>query len=610
MVYANDQWVQLPVADIFDTTMMQLALASAKEMYDKGEERIKDFKKSYGEFYSPSAKDMQWYADQFSPDEVLSDLYNKGIDPLRSPEGRAMVNKWINSRPIGEFNARKQQAENIRTYLKNYAELERLGKLDKNREAWELQQIPGFEGSSVADWDFSKNGMFDRLSPSSTNSLYEDTNPWFNKYKPEVIMRANKDANGNYIPDPNGKYNVIGITDERIRHALDTNLLDYVSTGGGAWQYELSKRQLQSEGIENPSDNQIIDRLKDNIISANDSVLYRTEQENPEYVRTQEHAFQVDLQNRQQAFQASENAKNRAQNDRHHQDDVMVSLLKAGVSPEDLQQQLSGEAKEVADLVSRLDKTAKKGIMHFSGLLGLQGANTFLRGVPNKDLLTPDQIWQSGVRGNRAKLTALFNSVPGISSETHGGDPWKLPSQTRWNLLFNDYNNFKTRFINAYSDVTANRAAIAAYISGKNVKKNSDGYFVDQGGNRTGRLVTADQIIRNTKELYSYNNEETQLPPAVYSYQPTGRVVTIIDKQNRRAQYFELAVSTRPGGDIGKNLVYYKALNTTAPKDIAGPVNPVGFEWQADGQSSHEADNVVFGSKSDTYSGGSLSLEQ
>lgn len=77
--------------------------------------------------------------------------------------------------------------------------------------------------------------MFDRLSPSITNSLYEDTNPWFNKYKPEVIMRANKDANGNYIPDPNGKYNVIGITDERIRHALDTNLLDYVSTGGGAW---------------------------------------------------------------------------------------------------------------------------------------------------------------------------------------------------------------------------------------------------------------------------------------------------------------------------------------------------------------------------------------
>ena len=47
MVYAYDKWGVLPTMDIYDTGMMRAAVAVAKDMYDKGEQRIKDFNTAY-----------------------------------------------------------------------------------------------------------------------------------------------------------------------------------------------------------------------------------------------------------------------------------------------------------------------------------------------------------------------------------------------------------------------------------------------------------------------------------------------------------------------------------------------------------------------------------
>jgi len=37
MVYAYDRGMQLPVLDIYDTGMMQMAVNAAKDMYEKGQ---------------------------------------------------------------------------------------------------------------------------------------------------------------------------------------------------------------------------------------------------------------------------------------------------------------------------------------------------------------------------------------------------------------------------------------------------------------------------------------------------------------------------------------------------------------------------------------------
>lgn len=61
MIYAYDDWVQLPVRDLYDTNMMQMAISAAKDMYEKGQNQVTDFYKQYGDFTSPFAKDMARY---------------------------------------------------------------------------------------------------------------------------------------------------------------------------------------------------------------------------------------------------------------------------------------------------------------------------------------------------------------------------------------------------------------------------------------------------------------------------------------------------------------------------------------------------------------------
>ena len=50
MVYANDQWVQLPTRDLYDTQVMAMAINAARDMYEKGQQEMKDFQKAYGDF--------------------------------------------------------------------------------------------------------------------------------------------------------------------------------------------------------------------------------------------------------------------------------------------------------------------------------------------------------------------------------------------------------------------------------------------------------------------------------------------------------------------------------------------------------------------------------
>ena len=61
MIYAGELGIQYPVKDLYDKTLMQMSIAAAKDMYEKGQKRLEDFNAKYGDFMSPIAKDMEWY---------------------------------------------------------------------------------------------------------------------------------------------------------------------------------------------------------------------------------------------------------------------------------------------------------------------------------------------------------------------------------------------------------------------------------------------------------------------------------------------------------------------------------------------------------------------
>ena len=120
MTYAYDDWVQMPTKDLYDTAIMKMAIDAAKDMYDKGQQQLKDFYRDYGDFISPIQKDMDWYAKNVTGKvrDVIDTLYANGIDPLRSAEGRTAISWLINSMPVRDIAKLRQSAENAKQYNK------------------------------------------------------------------------------------------------------------------------------------------------------------------------------------------------------------------------------------------------------------------------------------------------------------------------------------------------------------------------------------------------------------------------------------------------------------------------------------------------------------
>lgn len=53
MVYAYDRAIPLPVKDLYDTQIMNMAINAAKDRYDDAQKRIDDLYTKYGDFMSP-----------------------------------------------------------------------------------------------------------------------------------------------------------------------------------------------------------------------------------------------------------------------------------------------------------------------------------------------------------------------------------------------------------------------------------------------------------------------------------------------------------------------------------------------------------------------------
>lgn len=118
MIYANDQWIQLPTKDLYDTNIMLAAVSAAKDMYDKGQKRLDDFYEKLGDFSSPFKKDNETYAKLMEGiNNSINNMYDNGQDPLRSAEGRANVQQLIRSFPVATMNQMKENAKMGNAYL-------------------------------------------------------------------------------------------------------------------------------------------------------------------------------------------------------------------------------------------------------------------------------------------------------------------------------------------------------------------------------------------------------------------------------------------------------------------------------------------------------------
>lgn len=231
MIYAGDQWIQLPTKDLYDTQMMAIAINAAKDMYEKGQQEMKDFKKEYGDFLTPITADQDWYNQNVTGKvrDVVNALYAQGIDPLRNAQGRAIIAQTINNMPIGDIAKLRTSAANAREFLKAKQKLQAEGK-------WNAMLDP-YDGPNMGSYSTLESGIWDRISPTPYENMADFSKSYFDNISP--IQRA---ATKNGV-----SYTISEITEDMLHDIADRHFNDLVSTPQGQMMYKYYKDQLGSD---------------------------------------------------------------------------------------------------------------------------------------------------------------------------------------------------------------------------------------------------------------------------------------------------------------------------------------------------------------------------
>lgn len=275
MIGMYDEPVAVPIIDLLDSSMMSQYISAAREQYNQAVQDQKEFAKEFGELYGPNANiNKQFYDDtRGAVNKGLDYLYQNGIDPLRSAEGRAYIAKIIRERPYAEIANLKAQNESMKTYQRYRAEAMRNGTYDPDFEKFVLG------GKTLESWNPSTDGIWTREAPSKYSSLKDWTSNLFDnmelEYDPELTKQAG------------GMYQVYSKSPKKMQQILDANIKDMAKS-------DLGKYYLNMYGGD-------INALKADIINRN-----------REYTQVDRRPDQVKIHLNDQQFQANEAAKSRA----------------------------------------------------------------------------------------------------------------------------------------------------------------------------------------------------------------------------------------------------------------------------------------------------------
>ena len=321
-----DEPVAVPIIDLLDSNMMSQYISAAREQYNQAVQEQKDFAKEFGELYGPNANiNKQFYDDtRGAVNKGLDYLYQNGIDPIRSAEGRAYIAKIIRERPYAEIANLKAQNESMKTYQKYRAEAMRNGTYDPDFEKFVLG------GKTLESWDPSIDGMWTREAPSKYSSLKDWTSNLFDNMQLEYDDEATKKAGG--------MYQVYSKSPKKMQQILDSNIKDMSKS-------ELGRYYINMYGGD-------IEALKADIIDRN-----------REYTQVDIRPDQVKLHLNDQQFQANEAAKQRAfqREMAKQQHEWDMQELEQKNANEIAKQQAKGNNKEnynlVADVMTQASST-------------------------------------------------------------------------------------------------------------------------------------------------------------------------------------------------------------------------------------------------------------
>ena len=209
MIYQYDQALQLPTVDLYDTQMMAMALNAAKDMYERGEQQIKDFQKAYGDFITPILADQEYYNKNVTGRvrDAVNNIYARGGDPLRNARDRAELSMLINNMPYGDIAKLRSSAKNAEAYLAARRELEAKGLFNP--------MFAKYDAPDMSTYSTLNDGIWDKMSPTRMTDVATFGNPYFEGMKPNIHKESKNGVS----------YSVESITEKDLKNIERNSLM-------------------------------------------------------------------------------------------------------------------------------------------------------------------------------------------------------------------------------------------------------------------------------------------------------------------------------------------------------------------------------------------------
>lgn len=261
MTYAYDDWVQMPVKDLYNTAIMKMAIDAAKDMYDKSQDQMENFYKTYGDFMSPFAKDMDKYGRYMTGiRDTINDAYARGIDLFKSPEGRMLVQQLSHVVDPGWYNKAKANAKVGYEYMKAVQEARAKNQFNPDFEkyAGELDGLGNFE-----DFSTDSGKMWTRSAPYQYQDLNQYTGHIFDKME------------DSFIETGEDHYDYYGVSREQRAKALTDNLAGILSTPLGKYHYEKAREHAAMLGKDYNDENVVMQQFQDDVLTSTTEYEHR-----------------------------------------------------------------------------------------------------------------------------------------------------------------------------------------------------------------------------------------------------------------------------------------------------------------------------------------------
>lgn len=241
MTYDYDEAVAIPMVQMYDTDMMRMYLSAAKDEYERALADQDKFAKEFGDLYSSNSDLNQAYYDATKGrvNKAMDYLYQNGIDPVRSAEGRAYIQKIIRETPYAKIANWKSDAENIKTYDKMKAQMIAEGKYDPGYEQFSLQE------AGLGNWNPNGDRRWDRLSPVEYKDMTSRVKPYSDSIEDGLLTEDDVKALGYaYNPD----YDYLGKSIASINEQSGLAAQAFAKTPQGRYELQRIKDQMIQNG--------------------------------------------------------------------------------------------------------------------------------------------------------------------------------------------------------------------------------------------------------------------------------------------------------------------------------------------------------------------------